>query len=367
MWERIFSLFILGCLVVGCQKNPTEQVSDKPRVLPQDTLTRLVVALNDFRMREAPGTDKAEVSLLQSGTILETTGNISPQKSEITIRGVKRNEPWIEVKTSDGKIGWVFGGGVKVEGNTDTPVAQILRKERLASLFGEVKTRQILQYRTDYKKASNPKDFENVYIRGTILRDSLSRIIPEKIQILDHEKLPELSWLDDALPGYTLGIVAEGTTYYPFQDYDKMAQKAEATTGDEDNRFIELLRKIFDGKEESFYPVWFMQTWDYGGNSLLGQGKHLEMLEEMDGFVQSTPLFKDPILKLKKRLLDDILDNPEKQYQESADNIIKEIDAIILKDLSIISDTEKTKLENKKMAFLNPEESGLTLDMGKGF
>lgn len=367
MGERYLFWPIILLLAIGCGRKKTEQEVSKPRVLPQDTMTRLVVALADFRMREEPNTKAAEIGLLQTGMVVETTGNVSPQKSKLTIRGVVRDEPWIEVKTKEGQTGWIFGGGVKVEGNMDTPVAQILRKERLASLFGDVQTRQILQYRTDYFKAKNSKDFENVYIRGAILRDSLSRIIPEKIQIDNHEQLPELSWLEDALPGYTLGMVAEGTTFYPFQDFDKMKAKAANTTGAEDDRYLELAKAVFDGHTDVFFPAWMLQTWDYGGHSLLGQGRHLELLEKMDTLLQQQSLFRDPVLKLKKRLLDDVFDHPQKTYHESAEKIITEIDAILLKDFKILTDTEKAKLESRKADFLEPEKTGLRLNQGNQF
>ena len=361
-----FSYYIILVLVLffGCKNDPSSDPDKFVPVLPQDTLTRMVVALENLRLREAPGTDQATVAELKQDTELETTGAISPLKTSVMIRGVQREEPWIEVKTSDGTKGWVFGGGVKIEGAQNTPVASVLRKERLANFFGAEKPRQILQYRTDFNSVENPRDLENVFIRGTILRDSLVQTMREKIEITDHEKLPDLSWIEDAMPGFTLGMVAEGTGFYLFQDYGKMKAWAKETTAKEDDAFFEFISFTNSGQRiESFYPVWFEQTWDYGGFSLLGEGHHLSTLKHMEKLMAEQELFRNPILKLKMRLLKDILNPFTPDYGYSAEKIIKEIDEILSSDFKVLSVVEKKKLEERKKQFLDPAKFGLKLNL----
>lgn len=357
-------IFLVVVLFFSC-KNDSSGDSDKSvKVLPQDTLTRMVVALDNLRLRAAPGTDQSTVAELREGAELETTGAISPLKTSILIRGVQREEPWVEVKTSDGVQGWIFGGGVKVEGAQNTPVASVLRKERLSSFFGPEKPRQILQYRADFNSVENPRDLENVFIRGTILRDSLVQTMRKKIEIVDHEKLPDLSWLEDAMPGFTLGMVAEGTGYYLFQDYGKMKAWAKETTAPEDDAFFEFINFVnSDEKIESFYPIWFEQTWDYGGYSLLGQGAHLSTLTHMEKIMGEQQLFRNPILKLKMRLLKDILNSPTGEYAESAEKIIEEIEDILSADFKVLSEVEKNNLELRKQQFLDPTKFGLKLNL----
>lgn len=351
-------------LFCKCKNDAAGDLDKTAKVLPQDTLTRMVVALDNLRLRIAPGTDQATVAELKEGIELETTGAISPLKTSILIRGVQREEPWVEVKTSDGTKGWIFGGGVKIEGAQNTPVASVLRKERLSSFFGLEKPRQILQYRADFNSVENPRDLENVFIRGTILRDSLVQIMSKKIEIVDHEKLPDLSWIEDAMPGFILGMVAEGTGYYLFQNYGQMKVWAKKTSAPEDDAFFEFISFINAGQDiERFYPVWFEQTWDYGGYSLLGEGKHLETLTRMEKIMEEQQLFRNPVLKLKMRLLKDILNSPTGEYGSSAEKIIEEIDAILSADFKVLSEVEKKNLELRKRQFLDPTKFGLKLNL----
>ena len=357
----LLSLLILFC---NCGNNKKDDLDKTLKMLPQDTLTRMVVAVNNLNLRGGPGNDQPSVEALKKGTTLETTGAISPLKTSILIRGVQREEPWIEVRTPEGVKGWIFGGGVKIEGAQNTPVASVLRKERLSNFFDPEKTRQILQYRTDFFALENPRDFENVFIRGTILRDSLVNTIREKIEIMDHENLPDLSWLEDAMPGFALGMIAEGTSYYLFQDYGKMKLLAKETTDMEDDRFFEFISLVNSGEDiEDFYPIWFEQTWDYGGFSLLGTGKHLLALDNMEQLMAEQQLFSNPILKLKMKLLSDILYSPSGAYSESAEKIIEEIDAILSKNFKILSVLEKNNLEKRKTHFLDPTKYGLKLNL----
>jgi len=363
---KFYTPFIVFFIVLffGCKNNTASDSGKMVKVLPQDTLTRMVVALDTVRLRALPGTDQPTVLELQKGTELETTGGISPLKTSLSIRGVQREEPWVEVKTADGTQGWIFGGGVKIAGAQNTPVVSVLRKERLSSFFGPEKTRQMLQYRADFQSVENPRDLENVFIRGTILRDSLVQTMAVKIEIIDHENLPDLSWIEDGMPGFTLGMVAEGTRYYLFRDYGKMKEWAKETAGNEDDAFFEFMRLVNSAQEiENFYPVWFEQTWDNGGYSLLGEGKHLLVLDGMEQLLAAQQLFRNPVLKLKMRLLNDMLNSPTGEYGASAEKITEEIDAILSRDFKILSTAEKNNLAQRKKQFLEPARFGLKLNM----
>ncbi len=357
-------IVIFAVLFFNCKNNTNGDSEKTVKLLPQDTLTRMVVTLDNLPLRIAPGTDQTMVKELEQGTELETTGNISPLKTSQLIRGVQREEPWVEVKATDGAKGWIFGGAVKVEGAQNTPVASVLRKERLSSFFGSEKTRQILQYRTDFYSVENPRDLENVFIRGTILRDSLVQTMENRIEILDHDNLPDLSWIEDAMPGFSLGMVAEGTRYYLFQDYGKMSVWSKETTGHEDDAFFEFITFINNGQDlEGFYSLWFEQAWDYGGYSLLGEGKHLLVLTRMEKLMEVQQLFRNPILKLKMKLLQDVLNSPTGLYGSSAEKIIEEIDAILAADFKILSKAERNSLALRKKQFSDPAKFGLKLNL----
>ena len=365
MTKRKYTFIALILVLVFSCKNDGSNESERTiQLLSQDTITRMVVTMDNLRLRAAPGTNQEMVAELKQGAELETTGAISPLKTSQMISGIEREEPWVEVKTDDGATGWIFGGGVKVEGAQNTPVASVLRKERLSSFFGPEKTRQILQYRTDFYSVENPRDFENVFIRGTILRDSLVETMGNKIEIFNHENLPDLSWIEDAMPGFTSEMIAEGTRYYLFQDYGKMRVWAKSTSAEEDDAFFEFMTFVnADEDLEGFYPVWFEQAWEHGGYSLLGEGKHLSVLTRMEKLMETQKLFRNPNLKLKMKLLKDILNSPTGAYGASAEKITEEIDAIISADFKILSKAEKANLALRKKHFLEPAKFGLKLDL----
>lgn len=358
---------LLFLMIFSCKSDPVKKdavENNTPVLLPEDTLTRLITAIDKLQLRSGAGKEFEVVFTLKENTLLEATGKISPHKTSTKIRGIQRDEPWLEVKTLEGLQGWIFAGGLRLEGSFETPIAKILRKERLTTMFGTAKARQILQYRTDFYAAENSRDMENVYIRGTILRDSLTRPLGDQVGNFDHEQPPELSWLEDAMPGYTLQMVAEATSYYLFQDYGKLINRAKKTTGEEDETFFTFMTLVhpFDSVEH-FFPVWYTQSWDYGGFSRLGTGIHLEMLNTMNTLIASQQLFRNPVLKGKMRLLDDILNNPEKTYGETADAIQNEIDEILTADLKILSAGERNNLLLRKAVFNNPEAAGITVGM----
>jgi hypothetical protein len=52
----------------------------------------------------------AELPINSQVTYLDQSTNF---KQKVTLDGVEYNEPWIKVRSTDGKEGWVYGGGVR--------------------------------------------------------------------------------------------------------------------------------------------------------------------------------------------------------------------------------------------------------------
>jgi hypothetical protein len=91
--------------------NETEQLPSDPK---SDALRRsLYVSMDSLRMRRAPHKDSTAVKILGYGEELTDMGEYQNEQTIKISPEYSVTEPWVKVKTSDGRIGWVFGGGVR--------------------------------------------------------------------------------------------------------------------------------------------------------------------------------------------------------------------------------------------------------------
>lgn len=126
-------LLLFAAMMYGLSKCSSDKKTTKAPITINDSLSiaqnsstpvedekvnalrrRLYVVMDSLRMRRAPDKDSASIRFLPYGEELidmgvyenEQTIKISPENSV--------TEPWIKVKAKDGKIGWVFGAGVRI-------------------------------------------------------------------------------------------------------------------------------------------------------------------------------------------------------------------------------------------------------------
>ncbi len=373
-----YYLLLLLFLFSACQGNtdtatntdrtaadPTENARPiKPN--PVNQVGRLIVEVDKLRLREEGSGTGAVIDHLKKGAMLTDLNEISVASQTITIRGVKYTEPWIKVRTAEGKEGWVFGGAVNYEGISAASGALKMRTRKLNTLFGKELTQRILAYGARYRNVNTEVEMASLYQDGTVLRDTLITYLTDRIVYTNEESSPDLFWLDKMLPGFTVQLAAEGTVYYFFWNYKKLADKAKITIGKVDDDFMGLALEVHSVDSiEHFYPSWFLQTWDYGGNSLLGQGKHEKILAQMDEIYQPEGLFAKEILALKRRLVDDIT-NPQLEYWESQDKILEELDRIIAADFKILNQQDKIALSTRRKQFADYKKNKIKLNVRAG-
>jgi hypothetical protein len=327
---------------------------------------RVIVNIDNLRMRNRAGGKGDIVATLPQGAILEQTGARSKFNSKISLRGIEYDEPWLEVRTAGGQRGWVFAGAVNFDLSNPSALALELTHQRLEYLFGHDLATSIEHFRNQYLAVRRSRELADFYRKGTTLRDTLVRSLSAKLQFNDLQTAPDLFWLKDVMPCIIPQLAAEGTAYYLFWDYRLLSQKAQETEGDEDNEFTELCLLQYPADSiEYFFPAWTIQTWDYGGHSLLGRGIHLQLLSEMDEILETNDLFEPEILKIKARLLDDIR-SEETTFWESKEKILPELDAILSSELGLLSLSEKEALQARRRLFANAEEHGIQTDFRSG-
>ncbi len=327
--------------------------------------TELLINLENLRLRATPGEKGKEIGRLAKGTIVVEAGEISDFTTRLKLRGVQFDEPWIKVKTKEGLEGWVYGGGVNFSMDNPTALANKLMERRLQTLFKGL-TPRIMSYRQQYHQVPTSTAFAANYREGNKLRDTLVSLIESKITVGDYKTLPDLFWLEEALPGYVAQLVAEGTLYYLFQDYGKLQDLAAQTKGREDDEYINLCMHVHSlDSVENFFPSWFLQTWDYGGSSLLGQGVHFRLLQEMGGISQNSKIFEPEILALKDKLVNDITWT-ENSYWEPMASIQKELDQILAASLPILNAEDVIALETRRKMFADPQANKIEVNQKSG-
>jgi len=88
----------------------TTEVTEIPQ---KEKETILYAWVDKLRIREQPSTKSEIVAEVKEGTSFVYMNEKTDFKDRINLRGTLFNEPWLKIKTENGKIGWVFGGAVK--------------------------------------------------------------------------------------------------------------------------------------------------------------------------------------------------------------------------------------------------------------
>ena len=376
-----YALLLLGLfLLIACNSDssssenttstttPNTEVESPPHPTPP-----LIVNIDNLRLRSTPGEGGEEIARLPKGTLLQDLGEVSDFTTRVRLRGIWFDEPWLKVRTAEQQEGWIYAGAISFDVDDPAELTQTLLRKRLQTFFGAALASQIQQYREAYNTVDNSETFAKVYQTGQALRDTLNYILEEGIIVGDnYDELPDLFWIDETLPGYVPQLVAEGTIYYLFQDFKDFGKKTRQTAGTEDDQYIELNYLVHSHDSvEYFFPAWFIQTWDYGGHSLLGKGKHLAILQAMEKTVKRSPMFETEIFKIRDQLLDDILLSGDPEYSgngfwEPQEKILEELDKIIAADFSIITKDQKTALQTRRQIIQDAEKNRIVLNQRAG-
>ncbi len=346
-----YSLFaLLLWAMPACQNKIAEKEADSP--------VSLLVKAPGTPLRAAPGEDGKVVGELKQGTSLQDMEEVSDFMTTLTIQGIVHYEPWLKVNAGEAGQGWVYAGAIDFGGDTIR-----LHRKRFQALLGKDLYRQSEQWQQGYEAAGNQEEVAKSYRNGQLLRDSMVRHLPEGDGTTPP---PNAFWIKLLLPAFEPQLVAEGTAYYLFADYRAWQQKAAQTPEKEDDAFFQFCTQVFpEDSLEYFFPAWYMQTWDYGGNSLLGRGIHLRLLEAANRLSTTNTPFRSEILDIKAKIVNDMTQEGV-EYWEQPDKIMRELDDILARNLPILDDADRIALRTRRTHFEAPAEHGITTGVGSG-
>jgi len=307
----------------------------------------LKILLDDLRIRQTPKLSGEIIEKLDANNLVQWSGEISPNTDQIRLRGVSFNDPWLKISTASGKSGWGYAAAMLPV--SESPATNALKQQlyslRAKHFFGESVQQALLKYQQYYQHAKTDASLADVYTTGLLLRDDMVKSL-EQIATVQHPPM-DMSWLEYLLPGFKVALVAEATQYYLFADFKAFAEKASKTMGKADDDYFAYAQDIYpyDG-EEGFFYSWFEQTWDYGGDSLLGQGKHMQAVQSMDQLLKQSQLFAQAIKHDKNSLVRDIT-NSQTNFREPADKIKKELKQILDANFTVLTDADKKEIGKK--------------------
>ncbi|NRB48503.1 MAG: SH3 domain-containing protein [Saprospiraceae bacterium] len=371
---KVLILILLTTGIWSCQSDNKPAESPAENDAPKQTettdeageQTTFIVNIDRLRMRETAGEKGKVIKELEKGTVLYDEGEVSDFTTRIKLRGITFDEPWLKVSTADNTIGWIYAGAIHLGTTPDSQVAKILREKRLINLFGPAGAEEMRRYRMDFHKTQTAQEVLDVYRKGRKIREDFVDMLEEKIDAYNAQVQPDLFWLEEALPGFVPQLVAEGTVYYLFEDYRQWIEKAKATKELVDDQFVEFKIQAFPMDSiEYFFSAWQIQTWDYGGSSLLGRGFHFALLKEADQLIQNKHPLQAEITEVKKNIVEDIL-QPSNTFWESKDKVLIELDNILEADLAILDRNDKIALKARREQFDDPEGNGIKMNERSG-
>jgi len=333
--------------LISCKNEPTTS-SESPKVTepPKQEQVEMMVYFNNLRLRDAAGEKANEIDRLTENTKVTYYGELSNFTTE----------------------GWVYAAGVKPVTSNPSEAIQILEKMRLHSFFGKGQATKIENYNKTLTQSSNSMEFAQAYENSVGLQETIAKELSDKIIFDDPQNLPAMDWLENSMKGFTTSLVAEGTTLYLFADYRQLSEMAKKTDGKEDDEFMQLQMSIFPiDSIEHFYPVWFLQTWDYGGHSLLGEGHHFKILEKVNTLLEKDSPFKKFLGEVKNQIIDDIVDTEKYvTYWYKKEKILSELNQIISANFVSLSQKDKIALTARKKMFEQPQKNAMKINQRSG-
>ena len=329
---RLFLAFLALALFSACQsKTDSDEVVDtKMRIKIKETL------------RQEPGLDGAAISQLNPNESVDFAGEISDFSERLLINDELLEEPWVKIKTTKGQEGWIFAACLEIDSLQNPKLVEKLQVYRERAILGPKIHDALIQFRADADKCKSDEDFAKLYRSADSLRNQLDEWLSLRSTPDLEGKLPNYYWLNKAIPGQEVLLVAEGTVYAMFFNYGYWAELSKRTKGTRDDNFSAFCITLFPDSIEYYYPAWYLQTWDYGGTSLLGKGIHLDILTKMDKLYQDK-LFIPEVQQYKVSIMDDMLQS--EFYELGVKEVCTELEQIITAKPGILqaSDIEGLK------------------------
>lgn len=228
-------------------------------------------------------------------------------------------------------------------------------KDSMNKYFGPLEQDLVRKYKENHKGMETQEEFYSFYRNTHILKNNLKKTLQAHIKDMKKrgimaEDMPDFSWFKVVAEGLDVADVQNHKNADVFYDYNMLLRYAQKTEGNADDEYAKLIRLSFE--DNRYYPIWakpLEQNEDLSC-SLLGDGKHYKVFEQIIKARKAGDLFDREIAKLKSLLYRDIFFR--KEYCLTAADAMNELELMIKKlDLK---ESDK-KLFNARMTqFVTP-------------
>jgi len=92
--------------------------TDPPSPVENSSIT---ITANNVCLRAEPGKNARVLARLDTGNVVQFSGEKTSWKDSFEIKKKVRNEPWLKVTNKQGITGWVFGGATSLADGSDDP------------------------------------------------------------------------------------------------------------------------------------------------------------------------------------------------------------------------------------------------------
>ena len=264
-------LFCLLLFFIACGKGDLRRTDN------------ILIVTHSTPLLAAPGPGAKEIALLPERTKLIDLDEVSAFASQIWIENMSRCEPWLKVKTKDGREGWVFAAAARPETDDETIGKRWLFLKRMECYFGKTLTNRWYAWANADREQASEMDFAADFRECAALRDTFNIILSRVITPGENAELPDMFWLGDHSRYWQLQRIEGDTRYFIFLNYLDLSRSAARTQGRQDDLFAEACLAAFAPDSiESFFPSWMIQTDENEACSRLGTGVHLKMLKLID-------------------------------------------------------------------------------------
>lgn len=377
--SKILLLWIISLFIsCGERTNPENNTRDE---LQQDSIEiteelpdfiksstegiRLTISARQAIIRAEADPTAKEITRYSQASTIDYLGELSTYTTLMRIQGIDHEEPWLKVKTTDGRIGWIYGGCVRFNGLSDQKLSEMVFDKRLKKTFGKELSSKIKVYQKEIQDVQTTAAFRMLYKRGAKLRDALEAQLNERLKLSSSDSLPDFFWLNESLPGFLVHLIDSGGVYQLYRNFAHWNNLAEATNEAEDNLLIAPFLVAYQTDSIEYSQAdWRLALSEHETYSLLGRGLHKATLDALQTALQGSSGFEKELNQLKNKLLDDI--SLTSDFWEDQDAILAELQAILDAEYKMLGKEDLVELSARLKMLKNPGKYDLKTNLFEG-